>query len=641
MLFFKLINSSFRRNRKIYLPYLISMIMLVAINYIFKAVALNHSIKNLSSGAITSALMDTGATFIILVTLAFMVYINRFLWQQRHQEMGLYSMLGMTSHNLRILMIIEKLYLFILSLLTGLIAGVIFERLAFLGLARLLNINHLTQPWIEWSAIGNTSLIISGFFLILIVIDLVKLTWLKPSELWHSQTKTLSKHGQLFTLAGLIGIGLLVWAYYLTLTVKPRISALSTFMLAVVLVVIGTYLLFIAGSIILLKLLQRNKRYYYKPRHFIAISGMLQRMEQNGASLATICLLCSSVLVILFGSITLYTGIDSTTRSWTPQAVTIVGAKPLSSSQHRQINQVAQKHRAMLEKPVSFTTSTAQYGYWKGRHFIDEGTSEHMTSNTTSSVIFISTQTYQQLTRQKTHLANNEALIYSPAKKHSGSLKIGTHHYHTRVLSHFTYYFNPSHSIYSPIFMVVNKIPAAMGHASVTTFNYRLAGSEHKKAQFELAIQKKLQIPSFAFTGYHNIHSLLTQLYGGIVFVGILISLALGITTTVVIYFKQITEGYEDQRRFKTMQQVGLSEQETIKSIHSQVLMVFLLPIIGAVINLGFAIPGIRQIMIQFGFYNTQLMVIIAITITLLLLITYLIIYGLTTRVYRRIVDQN
>lgn len=641
MLFFKLINSSFHRNRKIYLPYVISMTMLVAINYIFKAITLNHSIKKLPSGNITNALMDTGSTFIVLVTLAFMIYINRFLWQQRHQEMGLYSMLGMTSYNLRILMIIEKLYLFIISLISGLVTGVIFERLAFLGLVRLLNIHHLTQSWIEWSAISVTSLIICGFFLVLIVTDLIKLTRLNPTELWHPQKEILSKHGHLFTLAGLLGSGFLGWAYYLTLTVKPRISALSTFMLAVVLVVIGTYLLFIAGSIILLKLLQRNKGYYYKPRHFIAVSGMLQRMEQNGASLATICLLCSSVLVILFGSITLYAGIGNTTRSWTPRDITIISANPLTNHQHQQINKVAQDYHATLKKPVSFTTSASQYGYWKGQHFINQGTLEHMTNNTTSSVIFISTQTYQRLTQQKTKLANNEALIYSPAKKRSGNLNIDNHQYRTRALPHFAYYFNPSHSIYSPIFMIVNKIPATAGRANVTIFNYQLAGSEHKKGQFELAIQEKLQIPNLAFTGYHNIQSLLTQLYGGIVFVGILISLALGITTTVVIYFKQITEGYEDQRRFKTMQQVGLSEQETTKSIHSQVLMVFLLPVIGAVINLGFAIPGIRQIMIQFGFYNTQLMVIIATIITFMLLAAYLIIYGLTTRVYRRIVGQN
>ncbi|WP_076460002.1 ABC transporter permease [Limosilactobacillus caccae] len=640
MLFFKLINSSFKRNRKIYLPYLISMAMLVAINYIFKAIAVNRSIKKLPSGSITGALMDTGSTFIILVTLAFMVYINRFLWQQRHQEMGLYSMLGMTSHHLRILMVIEKLYLLVISLTAGFATGIIFDRLAFLGFARLLNIKHLSQPWIEWSALGNTCLIIGGFFLLLVIIDLVKLIRLNPAELWHPRKSTVTKHGTVFTVAGILGMVAVAWAYYLTLTVKPRMSALSTFMLAVVLVVVGTYLLFIAGSIIVLQLLQKNKRYYYQPRHFIAVSGMLQRMEQNGASLATICLLCSSVLVILFGSITLYLGIDSTVRSWAPREVTIVSTAPLNASQNKTIKQVANEHQATLGHQVSFNTSTPQYGYWQKNHFINQGGLDRMTNNTTSSVIFISAKTYQQLTKDKVQLANDEALFYSPATKLTGSLQIGNRTYKAKQLKHFDYYLNPSHSIYSPVFLVVNKVPAKMGTTTITTFNYQLTGSVEKKAQFEQALQDKLQVPNLGFTGYHIVHNLLTQLYGGIVFVGILISLALGITTTVVIYFKQITEGYEDQQRFKTMQQVGLSERETTRSIHSQVLMVFLLPVIGAVVNLGFAIPAIRQIMIQFGFYNTQLMMTVAITITIILLLAYLLIYGLTTRVYRQIVDQ-
>ena len=259
MLFFKLINSSFKRNLKVYVPYLISMTMLVAINYIFKAVEINRSLKNLPSAAVTKALMQTGSTFIILVTLAFMIYVNRFLWQQRQQEMGLYSMLGMTRHNLQVLTVIEKCYLLVISLFLGTLFGIIFDRLAFLGFAHLLQIDHLSQPWIEWGAVINTIVIIGGFFLILMVIDLIKLFRLNPNELWHPQQTKIARHGKFFTFAGLLGVAVLAYAYYLTITVKPRISALTTFMTAVFLVVIGTYLIFIAGSIIVLKLLQKTK----------------------------------------------------------------------------------------------------------------------------------------------------------------------------------------------------------------------------------------------------------------------------------------------------------------------------------------------------------------------------------------------
>ncbi|KEK14853.1 ABC transporter permease [Limosilactobacillus reuteri] len=641
MLFFKLINSSFKRNLKVYIPYLISMTMLVAINYIFKAVEINRSLKDLPSAAVTKALMQTGSTFIILVTLAFMIYVNRFLWQQCQQEMGLYSMLGMTRRNLQVLTVIEKCYLLVISLFLGTLFGIIFDRFAFLGFAHLLQIDHLSQPWIEWGAVINTIVIIGGFFLILMVIDLIKLFRLNPNELWHPQQTKIARHGKFFTFAGLLGIAVLAYAYYLTITVKPRMSALTTFMTAVFLVVIGTYLIFIAGSIIVLKLLQKNKGYYYRPRHFIAISGMLQRMEQNGASLATICLLCSSVLVILFTSLTMYAGINDTVNSYAPRDLTIITSQKITPQQESTINSVAKKHHAHLNKPVTFTTSAPQYGYWENNRFINQGDLQDMTNQTTNTVITMSTATYNRIADKHVKLAANKALIYSPAKEHRGTLQIGSQKYQATPIHAFNYYFNPSHAIYSPIFIITNKLPANTATINFTGINYRLNGSKKAHLNFENDLQAQLHLPNQAYSSRTNLRSQLTSLYGGIVFLGILISFALGITTTVVIYFKQITEGYEDQYRFKTMQQVGLSEQETTKSIHSQVLMVFMLPVVGAIINLCFAIPAIRQILIQFNFYNVRLMAIIAVSITLILLCLYFAIYGLTTRMYRKIVAQG
>lgn len=641
MLFLKLINSSFKRNLKVYVPYLISMTILVAINYIFKAVEINRSLKDLPSATVTKALMQTGSTFIILVTLAFMIYVNRFLWQQRQQEMGLYSMLGMTRHNLQVLTVIEKCYLLVISLFLGTLFGIIFDRLAFLGFAHLLQIDHLSQPWIEWGAVINTIVIIGGFFLILMVIDLIKLFQLNPNELYHPQQTKIARHGKFFTFAGLLGVAVLAYAYYLTIAVKPRISALTTFMTAVFLVVIGTYLIFIAGSIIVLKLLQKNKGYYYRPRHFIAVSGMLQRMEQNGASLATICLLCSSVLVILFTSLTMYAGINDTVNSYAPRDLTIITSQKLTAQQESTINSVAKKHHAQLNKPVTFTTSAPQYGYWENNRFINQGNLENMTNQTTNTVITMSTATYNQITDKHVKLAANKALIYSPAKEHRGALQIGTQKYQATPIYDFHYYFNPSHAIYSPIFIITNMLPANTTTINFTGINYHLNGSKKAHLNFENDLQAQLHLPNQVYSSRTNLRSQLTSLYGGIVFLGILISFALGITTTVVIYFKQITEGYEDQYRFKTMQQVGLSEKETTKSIHSQVLMVFMLPVVGAIINLCFAIPAIRQILIQFNFYNVRLMIIIAVSITFILLCLYFAIYGLTTRMYRKIVEQG
>lgn len=624
-----------------YGPYLMATIMLVAINYIFLAIAANSSLKKLNTGAVTSAMLDLGFKFIFLVTLAFLIYVNRFLWQQRSREIGLYSMLGMTSHNLQLLTIIEKCYLMIISLVAGLTFGIVFEKLAFLGLGYLLNIGHLSQPWFVSSAIIKTIILTGYLFVIIMVIDLIKLHRLTPTQLWHPEAITPKRHGFFYSIAGVIGFALLIWAYYITLTIKPKISAIPHFLFAVILLVIGTYLVFIIGSIILLKLLQKNNHFYYKPRHFIAVSGMIQRMQQNGASLATICLLFSSILVILFTSITLYIGIGSTVNSYTPEDVVITSNQGLTTEQKELINTTARQHHAKISHYLTYKMTTPQYGYWRDNKFISQGSIQKMDNKTSSSVILLTTKEYNRITNQHVHLTGNDALTYTNNKGHDGLLIVNKQKYQAKKLQHFSWYFNPDHSIYTPTFIIANKLPKSLPLTTVTTFNYQLPGNQKQRIKFENALQAKLRINNFAFTGKATITSLINGLYGGLVFVGILISLALAITTTIVIYFKQISEGYADRKRFKTMQQVGLSEKETVKSIHSQVLMVFLLPVAGAIVNLCFAIPAIRQIMIQLNFYNLPLMITVGITVAASLLILYLILYGLTTRTYRQIVDDQ
>ena len=622
-----------------YGPYLMATIMLVAINYIFLAIEANSSLKKLNTGAVTSAMLDLGFKFIFLVTLAFLIYVNRFLWEQRSREIGLYSMLGMTSHNLQLLTIIEKCYLMVISLVAGLAFGIIFEKLAFLGFGYLLNIGHISQSWFVSSAITKTIILTGCLFAIIMVIDLVKLHRLTPNQLWHPEAVTPKRHGILYSIAGILGFALLIWAYYITLTIKPKISAISHFLLAVILLVIGTYLVFIIGSIILLKLLQKNSHFYYKPRHFIAVSGMIQRMQQNGASLATICLLCSSILIILFTSITLYVGIGSTVKSYAPEDVVITSNQGLTKEQKRVINTSARQHHAKINHYLTYKMTTPQYGYWRDNKFISQGSIQKMDSKASSSVILLTTNEYNRITNQHVHLTGNEALTYTNNKGHDGTLIVNNQKYHARKLQHFSGYFNPDHSIYTPTFIIANKLPKSLPLTTVTTFNYQLSGNQKQRIKFENALQAKLGINNLSFTGKATITSLINSLYGGLVFVGILISLALAITTTIVIYFKQISEGYADRKRFKIMQQVGLSEKETVKSIHSQVLMVFLLPVVGAIVNLCFAIPAIRQIMIQLNFYNLPLMITVGIIVAISLLILYLILYGLTTRTYRQIVD--
>lgn len=507
-----------------------------------------------------------------------------------------------------LLTVLEKCYLLVISL----VAGVIFEKLAFLGLNRLLEIGKLHQSWAVPGALVKTAGLIAGFFIILIVIDLIKIHFMKPTSLWHASATVSKRHGATFSLAGGLGIAMLAGAYYITLTTKPKITALNHFILAVILVVIGTYLLFIAGSVLLLNWLRHRSNFYYRPRHFIAISGMRQRMEQNGAALATICLLCTAVLVILFTALTLYTGIQNTVRSYTPTDMTIVTNQPLSSAQRQVIKHTAAGHHAKLSQLTSYQATTAQFGYWEDQRFVNQGALSKMNTDTSSALIMVNANTYQRLTGNHPHLTAKQALLYSPAKPRAGKLTVNGQTYQTKAIHRLSFAFNPDHSIYTPAFMVVKQLPQGLPTMSVTSFNYQLAGTK-KRLAFEATLQQSLALPNPQVTGQMTITALL----------------------------KQISEGYADQQRFTTMQQVGLSERETTKSIHSQVLMVLMLPIAGAIVNLLFDLPAIRQIMIQLSFYNQRAMVIIAGAITLALLALYLVIYGLTTRIYHQIVEKR
>ncbi|WP_367342291.1 ABC transporter permease [Limosilactobacillus sp.] len=637
MLYFKLVNSSFRRNGKVYLPYLMATSILVAINYIFAAMGANASLKHLQTGAVTTAMIKVGITFVLLITAAFLIYVNRFLWQERSDEFGLYEMLGMTSNNVQVLIIIEKLYLLVISLAVGLVIGVIFEKLAFLGLKYLLAMSKIKQPWIQWDALFETALMIFAFFLVIMAIDSLKVRLMSAQQLWKTKSAHPQRHGLLTTVAGITGIILLGITYYTTLTIKPRVTAITHFMLAVVLLIVGTYLLFIAGSVMILSWLQHRKNYYYQPKHFIAVSGMRQRMQQNGASLATICLLCSAILVIIFTSISLYLGINSTTRAYAPQNVLMMSPQSISEKERHVIHHLANRSHAQILHQHLYQMSVPTYGYWQRNRFVAQGNLQHVSVRTDAGVIMMTAKEYGKLSAHRIKIKPDQALTYRGAKPLRGEIKVMGQSYHAQPMKTIKNYYNPDRSTYVTTYLIVKKLPRNVMTTNIYAFDYQLQGKQ-KRIKFEKDLSKIS--PTISVSGQSTIKNLITGLYGGLIFVGILTSLALAVATAIVLYFKQISEGYADRRRFVIMQEVGLSEKETAQAIHSQVLMVFLMPVVGAIINMLFALPAIRQILHELNFYNQQILIVVGIVVPVVLLIIYIALYAMTTRTYQQIIDK-
>lgn len=630
----KLVLSSLKRNRQVYVPYLFAVMILGALNYIFFALMANASLKDLESGFATNILLGLGSGIVIILTVAFMIYANNFIARRREQELGLYSMLGMTSKNLIALIGLEKGFLGAAGFAGSVVIGQIFEKIAFQAYAKLLKLTTAKEGWLSVPAVGKTALFLLALFAFLFILDASKVKRMTPRQLWNAgKTEVkLKKRTPYFT--GLLGVGLLGWGYFLAVTTKPTASALMRFLGAACLVIVGTYFVFIAASVVLLKFLQSRQNYYYQPKHFIAVSGMLQRMRANGAGLASVCLMVSAVMVVLFGSISAYSGKEGALKSWNPADIIIKRTTPLSKQEVALIYNQSKRAKAKLGRVTQFTMTEPAFAKLTDDRL---QTSPNFSNSVNASVMMVDQANYNKITGQKVHLQGGQALVYTQQSRLGSSLAIDGHRYQVKQLAKFKYAFNPGHSILEPIWIIVKQLPKQAKTAYVYAYNYQMpAATLKQRVAYEQSIA--YQLANIDFSGMAMNEAAYTGLMGGIIMIGLMISLALILSTAVVIYFKQVSEAYADRSRFVTMQQVGLSEAETTRAIHEQVLMIFAFPLIGGGLNMLIAAPAVKSVLYEFAIYNSALMLKVGLWVMLAVLAFYLATYAITTRVYRRIV---
>jgi putative ABC transport system permease protein len=635
----KLVISSLKRNRQVYLPYLLSVLVLGALNYIFYVLMANSSLQDLESGFATNVLLQLGSWIVIILTAAFMIYANNFIARRREQEMGLYSMLGMTSKNLIAMIGLEKLYLLLAGLAGSVVVGQIFEKIAFQSYAKLLKLTKVKEGWLSLAAIGKTASLLAALFACLFILDAIKVKSMTPRQLWNSGKKATKVGKKTPYLGGAIGVILVGWGYWLAVTTKPTASALMRFFGAAFLVIAGTYFVFIAASVVLLKFLQTRKRYYYQPKHFIAVSGLLQRMRANGASLASVCLMVSAVMVVLFGSISGYSGKEEALKSWSPKDVVIQTEKPLLKRTRAYIKKTSVKAGAKRGPVTEFKMADPVFAERTGNQL---KVSRTFSSTANTSLMLLDQANYQKLTGQKISLKGSQALVHARQSRMGTSLTIYGKEYQIKQLDQFKWAYNPDHVVLEPVWVIVKTLPKQAKPVFVYAYNYRIAGSSLKqRLNYEKRLAYNLSNVNASpinFTGAAMNESMYTGLMGGVIMIGLMISVALILTTAVVIYFKQVSEAYADRSRFVTMQQVGLSEQESSQAIHVQVLLIFFFPLAGGLLNMLIAAPAVKKVLYEFSIYNSAMMLKVAFWVTVAVFAFYLAIYAITTRVYRRIV---
>ena len=651
--YWKLAFTNLKGNRRVYLPYLLSSVGIIMMFYSINALGQGIDQGALYGGTTVASMMGLGVFVIGLFAVLFLFYTNSFIIKRRKKELGLYNILGMEKRHIAHILFRETLLTAVCSLALGLGLGIVFSRVLFWLLGLLLGTDLAVAFVIPVSAITSTLGLFGLIFLLTLCYNLLQVKLSKPIELLHGG-ETGEREPKAHWFLALLGALLLGAGYYMAVTIQDPLSALVFFFVAVILVILGTYLLFITGITAMLKLLKKNKRFYYKTNHFTALSGMLFRMKQNAAGLASICVLFTALLVTVSTTFSLYTSMDGLLRARYPRnvLVSVCDANQEAKDMVRSaVNQKSQELGLALENVVDregWNITTARVGNTLHTQEV---------SLETCAVVNIFTQSeFERFSGQQVDLAENQVLLFDPANTFPEE--------DTLHIDDKTYEIVPSDSvmpeastlaqIYEMYYLVVRDetvvenilAPSGSDTFPIYSYDFDVAGGDPEDIA---ALREALGTVDFSGPGVEyeallfedsaTSRQSFMELYGGLFFLGLFLGVLFLLGTALIIYYKQVSEGYDDARRFSIMQKVGMSHREVKQSIHSQILLVFFLPLVMAVLHLAFAFPMLEKILLVMGLANTQLILLSTLGCVAVFAVAYLIIYALTARTYYNIVE--
>jgi len=578
---------------------------------------------------------------------------QQFLIKRRKKEFGLFNILGMEKKHIARLMFFETLFIGFISLAAGILAGILLSKLMILLLFKIIAFKVTFGFEIPISAIVATVALFCGIFLLNLIYNICQVHLSKPIELLKGGNVGEKEPKTKWIMASIgaicLGIG-----YYIALTTESPLTALNIFFVAVILVMIGTYCLFTAGSIAVLKMLRKNKKYYYKLQHFISVSGMIYRMKQNAVGLANICILSTAVIIVLSTTISLYVGVEEVLRTRYPKDIA-VNVDNIS-------DKLADKLDAAIEDQIAKagTVKKEAISYrYMSLAAIQNGTSftaagpDNYSYNKLTIVYFIPLAEYNKMENKFLSLSNGEALLYVLKGDVYGdtvNFKDFKLSIKERLASFKVVELTPT-LLYNCYYIVVddiNTIKQVMNSLEVNamdelSYYYGFDVDGDSNVQINLVKSLRNAIKNIGVNGYVDGPEIEREsfysLYGGLFFLGLFLGLLFIMATVLIIYYKQIVEGYNDKERFEIMQKVGMSHSEIKRSIHSQVLTVFFLPLVAAVIHIAFAFKVITKLLLVFYLTNIPLFALCTAITILVFAIFYIIVYLMTARVYYRIVS--
>ena len=660
----RLALSNLIKNRKLYYPYALATILAIAITYIFTSLTLNPHLDDLTGSDPIKMVLGMGLVIVALSSGIIVLYANSFVMKNRSKELGLYSMLGLEKRHLFSMILKETVIMSFVTLLLGIGVGALFDKLIYAFLQRLIGESTGLVSTFQVMTIPIVLVIFACIFSLLVLVNGFRLLRLNPLQLTKDGLKG-EKKGRFLVIQTFLGLGSMGYGYYLALSVKDPVTAIMSFFLAVLLVILGTYLLFNAGTTVVLQLLKKKKNYYYKPNNMISISNLVFRMKKNAVGLATIAILSSMVLVTLVGAASIYAGKKDYLASATPHDYSVAGNKVDLTSTKKLMDDFLIKTGEQANEKVA--VSYLLFGIKNQEtNKLTVFTKNERKVVPKSIVLVFSQETFKQLTGKELNLSSNQIALYTKNKtlKTQKSLSIDGKNYQIhRQLGDFINKKIPN--IYKIIvsdysYLVVPDIKifeSSMKGTSITQATYvgvNVKNPTHDaKKNSDLLDQmtdKETQQLAGQNTGVsqsyltansqYDTEGMLNGFVGGTLFIGIFLSIIFMLGTVLVIYYKQISEGYEDRERFVILQKIGLDDLQVKQTIRKQVLTVFFLPLIFAFIHLAFAYHMISLIVRIIGVLNPDLMLVVTIIVCGVFFLAYVLVFVLTSRSYRRIVSM-
>ncbi|WP_303973450.1 ABC transporter permease [Streptococcus merionis] len=662
--------SNLIKNRSLYYPFALATSLTVAIFYIFVSLTLNPGLRDVYGGGHITVVMGLGLVIVGLASVAIITYANSFVMKNRTKELGLYEILGLNKGHLIQMMGLELLIFALVSGLVGLGLGLALDQLIYALLLKLMDWPVILASTFQWLSVIVTGIGFAGIFFLTFILNSIKLARLNALEL-NRESKKGEKKGRLLGLQTLLGLGLLGAGYYLANTVKDPVAAITIFFLAVLLVMAATYLLFNAGITVFLQWLKKRDRYYYQPKNFISTSNLIFRMKKNAMGLATIAILSTMVLVTLSGGSSIFLGTNSFIEKSNPHdfgvAVSKVPTDPISLEEIDQFtDQFIRDHHVPTSKTVSYQFAIGVLDAIANNTLALYGrTAQGMPGGV---VYMVDSANYHAMTGDKVTLADGEVMVLA-----EGGATIDKSQPLILDGQKFTIVDQPAKNfmkdnvpdnvgsvVSQGVYLVVNNLETTLASLPsydpnsdqvtrlsnylYTGFNTKLTKDQQLDLENQLnqvITERYSDSPSIvSASGKAKTAKEITSLFGSVFFIGMMLTMIFMLGTVLVIYYKQVSEGYEDRENFVILQKVGLDEKQTNQTIRKQVLVVFLLPLVCAFVHLAAAFKMLDKILHIFVPMSTLQILTVTVGVCFVFLVVYLAVFAITSSSYRKIVSR-